>query len=64
MDVLHLHRSPPRQFVVQMLTGAAKWLPRPLRFGAEAIAVGAGGFRQQVLIELVAIAGDVWQKRG
>ena len=62
VHVLHLGGAAAGQLVVQMLPGAAERLPRALRLGPQPVAVLARGARQQLLVELIAIGGDVRQQ--
>ena len=62
VHVLHLRGAAAGQLVVQMLPGAAERLARALRFGPQPFAVLVRGARQQILVELVAIGGDVRQQ--
>ena len=62
VHVLHLDRAAAGQLVVQMLPRAAERLPRALRFGPQPLAVRAGRVREQLLVELIAIGGDVRQQ--
>ncbi len=62
VNVLHLDRAAAGQFVIQMLPRAAERLPRALRLGPQAFAVRAGRAGEQLLVELVAVRGDVRQQ--
>ncbi len=64
MHVLHLQRTAAGQLVIQMLPRAAERLPGPLRFGTQSIPLRPAGLREQALIKLVAIFGNVRQQRG
>src|SRR4051812_9272899 len=62
MHVLHLNRSPPRQFVIQMLASSAEGLPCALRFRAQTVTMAPGRAREQLLVKLISIGSDVRQQ--
>jgi hypothetical protein len=64
VDSLELNGSAPSELVVQVLPGCAKWLAKALRLFPKSLAVRAFGFDQELLIEVIAIGGDVRQQRG
>src|SRR5262245_35725628 len=59
MHVLHLHGSAAGEFVIEMLTRAAKRLPRAFSFSPQALAVRAGRLFEERAIKAVAIGGDL-----
>ena len=64
MDVLQLLRATRGQELVEVLAGSAKRLPPLLRLGTEAFGVLALQFLQQLLVEGVAVDGDLLDQLG
>ena len=64
VDVLQLLGPPPRQVMVEVLPGAAERLPQRQRLGPQPLGVRAGQLPQQLLVEGVAIDGDLLHQRG